>query len=81
MTVTLWSKGVELPVEWNKNRSVELVLPSFDNGVLSMDTLIGYEKVDLENYMDGIHKRNVYLVVLGFGIVFKTNWNDDGRYK
>jgi hypothetical protein len=76
----VWSNGVTNPIEWRKARSLHLALPSFRGGVIHADTTIGYDRVDLKNYMDGIHKRIALFVVLGFGVVFKTEWNCDGIY-
>jgi len=78
---TLWSNKRTLPIEWSPARSLSLALPSLKGSLLSAETKVGYEKVDLESYMDGVHKRNVHLVILGFGLVFKTEWNSDGRFK
>lgn len=78
---TLWSNKVVLPIEWMKARSLHLALPLFEKGVLKLDTRFGYEVKDLENYMDGFHTRTVYAKLLGFGLVFETRWNSDGRIK
>jgi hypothetical protein len=79
--IVVWSNKVRLPIEWDKRRQLSVFVPSFDRWSLRAETVLGYEVIDLENHMDGMHSRTIHVVVLGFGFAFYTHWNGDGRYK
>jgi len=76
----LWTNKTVLPTKARKARTLFLAFPLFKEGVLALNTQVGYKKTDRTNAFDGIHSRILYFQILGFGLILQTKWDSNGRF-